>query len=303
MNMSVKSLINLLVCVPLLMLPQNRITQAAEALQQFIRLERDAAKQPISLQTAIVRYTDKNGDETGITVDLVGAVHVAEKAYFEDLNRRFRGYDAVLYELVAATDAAVPTRGQRSGHPVSVMQVTIKNFLGLEFQLDSIDYKRSNFVHADLSPAEFAKSMEQRGESFTKLLFRLMGQGMAQQSTDPARANEFAMLGALFSNDRSQDLKRVMAQQFEELEKANAVLDGPDGSTIITDRNRRAIEVLQKQLDAGKRRIAIFYGAAHLPDFDKRLRSQFGLKPVQEQWLEAWNLRRAAESATKASSK
>lgn len=269
---------------------------------QFIRIQRDDAKQPVSLQTAVVRYSGEAAENSAVTVDLIGAIHVGEKAYYEELNRSFRNYEAVLYELVAASNAAVPSRGQRSGHPVSMMQVTMKNFLGLEFQLDGVDYKRPNFVHADLSPDEFAKSMEQRGESFTKLLFRMMGQGMAQQSTDPARSNEFAMLGALFSKDRAQDMKRVMAQQFEELEKANAVLDGPEGSTIITERNRRAIQVLEKQIQAGKQRVAIFYGAAHLPDFDKRLRSQFKLKPVHERWLEAWNLRPANESGSKARS-
>ncbi len=280
----------LLFLVPLLAV-QNVAGGDAETSQQFIRIQCNEAKQPISLQTAVVRYSGGDASKSAMTVDLVGAIHVGEKNYYDELNRSFRDYDAVLYELVAATNAAVPARGQRSGHPVSMMQVTMKNLLGLEFQLDGIDYKRENFVHADLSPDEFSKSMEQRGESFTKLLFRLMGQGMAQQSTDPARSNDLAMFGALFSNDRAQDLKRVMAQQFAELEKANAVLDGPDGSTIITERNRRAIQVMEKQLQAGKQRLAIFYGAAHLPDFDKRLRTQFGLKPVQERWLEAWNLR------------
>lgn len=269
---------------------------------QFIRIQRDDAKQPISLQTAVVRYSRDPAENSTKSVDLIGAIHVGEKSYYEELNRAFQNYDAVLYELVAATNAAVPARGQRSSHPVNVMQVTMKNFLGLEFQLDGVDYKQPNFVHADLTPDEFAKSMEKRGESFTKLVFRMMGQGMAQQSTDPARSNDFAMLGALFSSNRAQDMKRVMAQQFEELEKANSVLDGPDGSTIITERNRRAIQVLEKQLQSGKQRVAIFYGAAHLPDFDKRLRTQFGLKPVESRWLEAWDLRPNTVAAkTKAS--
>jgi hypothetical protein len=268
-------------------------TTFGDVEQQFIRIQRDDAKQPVSLQTAVVSYSGNRGNSGPVSVDLIGAIHVGEKTYYEELNRAFREYDAVLYELVAANNANVPARGQRSGHPVSMMQVTMKNFLQLEFQLDGIDYKRPNFVHADLSPDEFSKSMEERGESFTKLLFRLMGQGMAQQSADPARSNELAMIGALFSKDRAQDLKRIMAQQFEEVEKANAVLDGPNGSTIITERNRRAIQVLEKQLDGGKQRVAIFYGAAHLPDFDKRLRTQIGLKPVQHRWLEAWNLRPA----------
>lgn len=264
--------------------------------QQFIRIQRDKSKRALSLETAIVSYSgslkDSGKKDSGnVVVDLVGAVHVGEKSYYTELNRVFRDYDAVLYELVAPENANVPVRGQRSGHPVSMLQVTMKNMLGLEFQLDCVDYKQANFVHADLSPDEFAKSMEQRGETFTKLIFRMMGQGVAQQAGDPSRSTDFAMLGAFFSKDRSQDLKRILAQQFEEVEKANAVLDGPDGSTIITDRNLRAVKVLKEQLEGGKQRVAIFYGAAHLPDFDRRLRTQFGLKPQNERWVEAWNLR------------
>jgi hypothetical protein len=264
------------------------------AASQFIRIERDDAKRPLSLQTSIVRYTGHNAAGKPVTVDLIGAIHIGEKAYYRELNQAFAEYEAVLYELVAPPNATVPKEGQRSGHPVSVMQVTIKNLLGLDFQLDAVNYRQPHFVHADLSPEQFAKSMEQRGESFTKLMFRMVGQGMAQQSTDPARSNDFAMLGAFFSKDRAQSLKQVMAQQFEEIEQANAVLDGPDGSTIITERNRHAMKVLRQQLDAGKTRIGIFYGAAHLPDFDQRLRTEFAMQPVSHRWLEAWNLRPAA---------
>ncbi len=46
----------------------------------------------------------KKGNESR-RVDLIGAVHVAHKEYFQDLNRRFRSYDALLYELVADPDA------------------------------------------------------------------------------------------------------------------------------------------------------------------------------------------------------
>lgn len=272
------------------------VAAVAEDKQQFLRLLRDDDKTPVALETAVVRYASQDPTRP-FTVDLIGAIHVGEKAYFDSLNRTFEDYDAVLYELVAPKDSNVPMQGQRSGHPVSVLQVSMKNVLGLEFQLDRVDYRRKNFVHADLSPDEFAKSMEEKGESFTKLMFRMMGQGVAQQSGDPARSNDFALLGAFFSKNRARDLKRVFAQQFEEMEKANAVLDGPDGSTIITERNRRAVEVLNKQLQAGKQRLAIFYGAAHLPDFDQRLRDELKLKPVSERWLEAWNLRTTPEPA------
>jgi hypothetical protein len=78
------------------------------------------------------------------------------------------------------------------------------------------------------------------------------------------------------------------------MEQSTAAFDGPNGSTIITERNKRALDVLKKQFDDGKKRVAIFYGAAHLPDFDRKLTSDLHFTRGTERWIEAWNLRSAA---------
>ena len=59
---------------------------------------------------------------------------------------------------------------------------------------------------------------------------------------------------------------------------------------LVEDRNKACIKVLQQQLTAGKKKIAIFYGAAHMPDFDKRLKEDFGMKRTESEWITAWNL-------------
>jgi hypothetical protein len=262
----------------------------------FLRVRRDDRDLPVSLETAVTRYVPAGvrGDSDR-SIDLVGAVHIGESTYYAELNRLFGSYDAVLYELVAAADANVPEPGQRSGHPVGLLQVAMKNLLELEFQLDRINYRQPNFVHADLTPEEFQRSMSDRSESFSKMFFRLMGQGLAQQSKDPARNSDFAVLSAFLSPDRAVELKRAMAVQFEDLEMATLAFDGPQGSTIITERNKRALQVLQNQVSAGKKRLAIFYGAAHLPDFDRKLREQFNYVPTDTRWMAAWNLQSARQ--------
>ena len=63
----------------------------------------------------------------------------------------------------------------------------------------------------------------------------------------------------------------------------------------FVDRNAAALKVLQKQLAAGKKRIGIFYGAAHLPDLEKHLVEDFGLARGSQQWLTAWDLTTAKE--------
>src|SRR4029079_6287211 len=93
------------------------------------------------------------------------------------------------------------------------------------------------------------------------------------------------VLMALFSKDRPVKLKTLLAQQFQSLEGAMSALDGPGGSAIITERNKTCFEVLDKQNAAGKKRIAIFYGAGHLPDMQKRLETDYGFRRASESWL------------------
>jgi hypothetical protein len=228
-----------------------------------------------------------------LTVDLVSAVHVADGEYYDRLNELFATYDAVLYELVAPEGARIPKGGQpsRGFNPVSAMQNVMKNVLDLRFQLNAIDYTRQNLVHADMTPQEFARSMRDRNESFLKIFFRMMGQAMAAQQTSTASSNDIDFIMALFAQDRSLQLKRVLAEQFEEMDGLVFGLDGPEGSTIITERNKKALSVLTRQITAGKKRLAVFYGAGHMPDIEKRLIADFGMQRKSEVlWLDAWKL-------------
>jgi hypothetical protein len=75
------------------------------------------------------------------------------------------------------------------------------------------------------------------------------------------------------------------------MESTLSGMSGPEGSTLITERNKRALEVLQKQLKMGRRKVGIFYGAGHLNDMHERLVKDFQMLPVGIMWMEAWDLR------------
>ena len=55
---------------------------------------------------------------------------------------------------------------------------------------------------------------------------------------------------------------------------------------------------MAEEIAAGKKKIAIFYGAGHLNDMEQRLTGEMHLKRTGEQWLTAWNLesRRGADA-------
>ena len=114
---------------------------------------------------------------------------------------------------------------------------------------------------------------------------------MARQSQNPAGSGDMRLLFALFDKNRALAMKRVMAEQFEELEGSLSAINGPEGSTLITERNKVALDVLRKEIAAGKQKLAIFYGAGHMSDFEQRLRDDFGLTRVSARWFVAWNLK------------
>ncbi len=274
--------------------PLSKDTAKKQDATKFLRVRNDDAGKPLSMDTAIVTYVPADGKNPGLKVDLVAAVHVGETSYYRKLNKTFPDYDALLYELVAPEGTRIPKGGGGAARssPVGAIQGGMTSILGLAFQLEKIDYTKDNFIHADLSPEEFSESMKKRGESFLQLFLRMMGQAMAQQSSDPTGSSDMQLLMALFSKDRDLRLKRIMAKQFQDLEVSMQALEGPDGSTLITERNKRALEVLAKQIEAGKRHVGIFYGAGHLPAMERQLIDDFGLKRSKVRWVEAWNLRK-----------
>jgi len=262
-----------------------------QGMGRFLRL-RVKDKTPLALEAAVVEHVPIDCGQTGPAVDLVAAVHVAEPGYYAKLNRLFRDYDAVLYELVAPEGARVPKGGPTGGgSPVSAIQTGMTALLDLQFQLEGIDYTPANLVHADMSPEQFARSMRDRGESMFQVFMRMVGYAMSRQQEAATGASDARFLLALLSEDRALAMKRVLAEQFAEMDGSLAVIDGPDGSTLITERNKVALDVLRKQIAAGKRKIAIFYGAGHMPDLQQRLRDDLGLVPISTQWLVAWDLK------------
>jgi len=258
--------------------------------RDWVRLHYDNADKLQGMQTAIVRYAAAapNGSEPAVQVDLVGAVHIGDVAYYRQLNKLFQQYDALLYELVAPQGTVVERgRGTSNAHPVGAMQNGIKVLLELDHQLEEIDYTKPNFVHADMSPDQFVQAMRDRNESFLQMYFRLLGQS---EMTAKGESLDFDLLSALFADDRPRRLKTALAKQLAEMESMMVSLGGEDGSVLITERNKIALKVLKEQLAAGKKRVGIFYGAGHLNDMDERLRKEFGLTPVEITWLTAWNL-------------
>jgi len=256
---------------------------------EFIRIQRNENRDPVALQTAIAKYVPAGG-EKGAEIDLVAVVHIGEQAYYERLNKEFEKYDAVLYELVAPEGNKPPKGGEmKSDNPLAMLQQGMTFFLGLEHQLEVVDYRKSNFIHADLSPEGMKKAMKERGDDKMTIILGVIADLLRKRNLDADKPEPQAPDISLTDLLNPKKFKRIMAQQFEDA-GGDVSLGGTINRLLVEDRNKACIKVLQQQLTAGKKKIAIFYGAAHMPDFDKRLKEDFGMKRTESEWITAWNL-------------
>lgn len=260
-----------------------------ELPKRYMRFHDDGITQ--QFETAVATFKNKDG----VTVRLVGAIHVGEKSYYDALNKSFEDDDAVLYELVSPKGRDIPQAGQHSDNLISQMQHLMKDVLGLDFQLDDIDYTKPNFVHADMDADTFAKMQEARGETFQELMLKQVIKAFTkghdkedEQDVDPNRLVD-GLIELVTRPDMERQVKLAVAKQLDKMEDTAMGMDNPNGSVIVTERNKVAMAVLEKTVASGKHKISIFYGAAHLPDMASRLKTM-GFEPTSVQWNAAWDL-------------
>ncbi len=281
------------------------------------------------LETAIV--TLKN--DAGVSVELVGAIHIADASYYEKLNTVFKGYEVLLFELVdgqnlkeqlewkaarrehktAPKNAPVPAddevpknrppRGKTDDSGISQenniaftllhgMMTGMGTFLNLTYQTDGVDYAAKNFVHADVSMAEFQRLQEEKGETWLKLFQKSIQAQLLRGRTTEGEARPSQLLLALLGD--SSGIKIAMARVLGGLESQAEDIGMGGDSVIVGERNRVCLEVFDREVKAGRKNLGIFYGAAHLENMEKRLAAR-GYHRTGVRWLTAWDIKPKAD--------
>lgn len=272
--------------------PHESESKPLSKTADFIRMTKSEDGTPQTLDTAVISYVD---EKTGVQVDLVGAVHIGEASYYDELNKLFDQYDVLLYELVAPEGTVLqPNMRQPSDNPISMLQNATKNFLGMESQLEKIDYSKAHFVRADMTPEQMTAKMRERGENMLTLAMSAMLDMMRKQNQSsgdsPLGGNAGSDMNLMEILQSPKKAKLMMAQQFAGSENLDLALGGPLNQLLVVDRNAAAVAVLKEQLTKGHRKLGIFYGAAHLPDLEMRLIEELGVKKTKTQWIKAWDL-------------
>jgi hypothetical protein len=262
------------------------------AVKKYVRLKQDAGGKPVAFQTAISRFAAK-GD---VKVDLIGVVHIGERQYYEKLNDLFKEYDVVLYEMAGGPKKGKPSPlDDLNFDPLNLFYKYLANTMKIEQQMRVIDYSAPNFVHADLDWKDVPEILNKRGDNLLSLFLTIVADlirehnleqaRLAKGGKKPEKLDPFAFSGPT----ASYKLRLGMAKEL--VESGDGLGLGKTVDLFIIDyRNEACLKVLQKQLAAGKKKIAIFYGAAHMPDFEQRLLRDFQMREQSVDWVTAWEI-------------
>lgn len=240
--------------------PVYRVPLTAERIIPIKVEEKDGTVN--QLLVAVCTYT--KGD---VTLDVIGTVHIADAAYYQMLNKRFKSYDALCYELVAP-EGKKPVKDERS-----LMRNLVNVFLDLEHQLSVVDYHAENFVHADLTPEEFEAVMEKYGDNMLTIALSTIADLIRQhnKSSKDQPVTQQDMVQIIGNPNGAVEMKRQMARQFVESDDVSSSFGTTLTRYIVDERNIAALATVEEQAKT-KNKIGLYYGAAHLPDFDARLR-------------------------------
>ncbi|KAJ1704588.1 hypothetical protein LUZ63_004367 [Rhynchospora breviuscula] len=267
-------------------------------------------------------------------VDLVSVVHVGDRQYYEKLQKRLEIYDSVIYEGVRKTDCTQKSRYFDDITSLDLQSISDLNrrlalLLSLSQQSQHLKW-RPSWKHGDLDWSTFLNLEKERIKRLLAmtpsddLLFStlpLFGHALrsfpwlliapfplpyivylACSCNDPVLGSvdtleDILKLG-MFSVPAALKFWTAWVQlsslcSLKDLEDTSV---SASTSVLIGERNKVAIKELKGAMKRGEHSIAILYGAAHMPDFHKRLTEEFNLVPASIDWITAWSVEEGPKS-------
>ena len=291
--------------------------------EPYMRVQRPDAE-TVQLQIAVRKFLPARGH--GPAIWLAGASHIGETNYYASLQTHLDAQTLVLYEGVgehprkprrraadnstqAPPHMARASAGNASGG--ASLQMTMARSLGLVFQLQAIDYERTNFYNSDLSVAQIQALMQperkvvsggtgsgksRRADADDSSFQDLLGAMDGSSVFGALASGIFQIIGS--STKLQAMTKLALIEVFGQIRGDMAQMQGlpPEMKrlfeVLIRERNKVVIEDLREELRHASRAdsIAIFYGAGHLVDLEKRLRHELRYVPVEEFWLPVFSV-------------
>lgn len=273
-------------------------------------MRREQAKPGVyALRIAVRDYVPLDG--AGPRLRLVGAIHIASRPFYADVQAVLDQADCVLFEGVSESpdDFKRDPAARKKDH----LYTKMADALGLITQFEGIDYRRSHFLNADLSPRQMLALLEadiaaggatadaalaakaQFGE-LTKMM-KGGGSGMTGMMVN-------MMLGFV---ERSPKLRASILLMLANADPSSEPGFGAGGKgsarlgrLILDDRNEAVLDALREkvgELGSGST-VAVFYGAAHLKGIEDGLIRRLGYIPDTTRWLTAFEVDAGAAGLT-----
>lgn len=269
----------------------------------------------VQLQIALRKFVP--AQNAGPAIWLAGVMHVGEPAYYAAVQHFLDAQTVVLYEGINPDshphhvhDPAAAVTNNSTSKPAAdtnagySMQSALAHSLGLVFQLDAINYERTNFLNSDLSIIQLQSIMSG-------------GQPLAAPGEEGATDAPFdvllqimdgsSFLGSLFKLGMQFIAASPKMQAVVKLTLIEAVgrlkgdLSDVQGlppewkrliKVLIEARNQHLLDDLNAELKKipATGSIAVFYGAGHMDDMEKRITSGLHYRAAEETWLTAFSV-------------
>ena len=290
----------------------------ASAPRPYMRIARPDTN-TVQLQIAARRFVPAH--RRGPVLWLVGTSHVGEPEYYHALQKLLDVQTVVLYEGVNADahprhvgkpgapprdpPAPAPPRPTGTNQNTS-MQDVLATSLGLVFQLNAINYDRTNFVNSDLSILQLQRIMigdpnaapaapGEKGRSNHSL------DALLQIMDGSSFLGSIFKMGLQFIGANPQ-LQAITKLTFiETLGRLKGDFSGMRGlppdmkellKVLIESRNQNVIEDIKTELGVVPRSgtISVFYGTGHMDDMERRVVRDLNYRPAGDIWFTAFSV-------------
>jgi hypothetical protein len=173
------------------------------------------------------------------------------------------------------------------------LQSQLADALGLEFQLEALDYGAANWRCSDMAMDELNRRLQEKGLDFEMLGGTLAGSSLPAKIIQ-VLLGMMKMLDAFTDGAITDTFKVVMIEMLGDpalIDLSMNQLGEGFGEVIINDRNQVAVDDLKAiiEKEPAIESVAVLYGAGHMGHLEKQLREQVGYVPAPdgEQWLTA----------------
>jgi hypothetical protein len=225
----------------------------------------------LGVRAAIYRFEHP---DLALQFQVFPMIHIGDQRFYEDIRKRLKECDVVLYEGVSSVRGRILT--------LSYRLVARRERLGLVYQADALPRREieSRLVHADVSAPEFAEFWN--AVPFWLRIAFYLGAPLigAYRYVTATRAS---IARSLETNDlRSDEDVLLFDDGFESVEDA-----------LLTRRDDRLLECVlrcHRENQMNPIRAGVLYGAAHIPAVVRLLQDRLGYRTRNAEWVTVFEL-------------